>query len=105
MEDIVVLETQLSHSSKNVFALQFAIGEIDMVVFDPATIECDIYEVKHNEVPDERQTVHLTDEEKLAEIEKQYGTIRSRSVIYRGQSMEVEGIHYVNVEEYLNGLH
>ena len=61
--------------------------------------------MKHSEVPDERQTVHLTDEEKLAEIEKQYGTIRSRSVIYRGQSMEVEGIHYVNVEEYLNGLH
>ncbi|MBR5668508.1 MAG: AAA family ATPase [Spirochaetales bacterium] len=105
MEDIVVLETQLSNPSKNVFVLQFAIGEIDMVVFDPETIECEIYEIKHSEVPDERQTVHLTDADKLAEIEKQYGTIRSRSVIYRGQSMEVEGIHYVNVEEYLNGLH
>lgn len=31
-----------------------------------------------------------------------YGEITGRYVIYRGDSVEVEGVQYLNVEEYLN---
>lgn len=35
MEDIVFLETKLSRTNCEVFRLQFAVGEFDMMVFDP----------------------------------------------------------------------
>ncbi|MGN9056109.1 hypothetical protein ACTNA4_06515 [Bariatricus sp. HCP28S3_A7] len=35
MEDIVLLETKLSRTNCEVFRLQFAVGEFDMIVFDP----------------------------------------------------------------------
>lgn len=48
MEDIVLLETKLSRKMCGVFRLQFAIGEFDMVVFDPDKGSCEIYEIKHS---------------------------------------------------------
>ena len=48
MEDVVLLETKLANPKKQVFVLQFAIGEFDMVVFDPASSSCEIYEIKHS---------------------------------------------------------
>ena len=48
MEDIVLLETKLANPKKKVFKLQFAIGEFDMVVFDPKELNCEIYEVKYS---------------------------------------------------------
>ena len=35
MEEIVLLETKIAKPTKQVFQLQFAVGEFDMVVFDP----------------------------------------------------------------------
>lgn len=35
LEDIVLLETKMANPGKQVFVLQFPIGEFDMVVFDP----------------------------------------------------------------------
>ena len=34
-----------------------------------------------------------------------YGDITGRYVIYRGDSAEVEGVRYLNVEEYLKSLY
>lgn len=48
MEDIVLLETALANPKKQVFVLQFAVGEFDMAVFDPAAASCEIYEIKHS---------------------------------------------------------
>ena len=48
MEDIVLLETKLANPKKKVFKLQFAIGEFDMVVFDPKELNCEIYEIKYS---------------------------------------------------------
>ena len=43
--------------------------------------------------------------EELNEItEKRFGKITGKYVIYRGKSQDVDGIQYVNVEEYLNNL-
>ena len=104
MEDIVLLETKLANPKKQVFKLQFAVGEFDMVVHDPVSITCEIYEIKHSKEVVESQYRHLIDAEKCAETEHRFGRITGRYVIYRGERTEVDGIEYLNVEQYLKSL-
>lgn len=104
MEDIVLLETQLANRKKEVFTYHFDIGEFDMVVFDLKAASCAIYEVEHSTEIAEAQYRHLIDEEKCKATEWRFGTITGKYVIYRGESCEVNGIHYLNVEEYLKDL-
>jgi hypothetical protein len=104
MEDIVLLETKLANPDKQVFQLQFAVGEFDMVVADSKALTCEIYEIKHSKEVVPAQYRHLTDEEKCAQTEHRYGTITARTVIYRGETTETDNVKYVNVEAYLKGL-
>ena len=104
MEDIVLLETKLANPDKDVFQLQFAVGEFDMVVADPKALTCEIFEIKYSQELVPAQYRHLTDEEKCAQTEHRYGKITTRTVIYRGETTESENVGYVNVEEYLNHL-
>ena len=104
MEDIVLLETKLAKPDKEVFQLQFAVGEFDMVVADPKALTCEIYEIKHSKEVVPAQYRHLLDEEKCAQTEHRYGTITARTVIYRGETTESNNVKYVNVEAYLKGL-
>ena len=104
MEDIVLLETALANPKKQVFVLQFAVGEFDMVVFDPAAASCEIYEIKHSTEIVPEQARHLIDPEKCAMTEHRYGPITGKTVLYRGKTQDVDGIRYVNVEEYLKGV-
>ena len=104
MEDIVLLETKLANPKKKVFKLQFAIGEFDMVVFDPKELNCEIYEVKYSKEAVEEQYRHLDDEEKCAMTTHRYGDIKRKYVIYRGENTSCGDIHYLNVEEYLKSL-
>lgn len=105
MEDIVLLETKPAFPKKEVFALQFAIEEFDMVVFDPATGSCEIYEIKYSKEAVPQQYRHLIDEKKCADTEHCFGRITGKYVLYRGADFEAEnGIHYRNVEEYLKQL-
>lgn len=101
MEDIVLLETKLANPKKEVFVLQFPIGEFDMVVFDPAAASCEIFEIKHSAVIAPEQSRHMLDAQKCADTEYRYGTIKAKTVLYRGHSKIVDGIRYENVEEYL----
>ena len=101
MEDIILLETKLFYPEKEVFKLQFSIGEFDMVIFDPQTITCEIYEVKHSEEIHPNQYRFLIEEEKLEQTEFRYGNITKRCVIYSGESCIENDIEYKNVEEYL----
>ena len=103
MEDIVLLETTLANPKKQVFVLQFAVGEFDMVVFDPASASCEIYEIKHSTEIVPEQARHLIDPEKCAMTEHRYGPITRKTVLYRGATQDVDGVRYVNVEEYLKG--
>ena len=104
MEDIILLETKLAQPNKEVFKLQFTVGEFDMVVFDPETASCEIYEIKYSTQVVEQQYQHLVDEEKCVQTEHRFGTIKGKYVLYRGATQDVNGIHYVNVEEYLNSV-
>lgn len=104
LEDIVLLETKLANPKKQVFVLQFPVGEFDMVVFDPNAGSCRIFEIKHSEEAAPQQYHHLIDAEKCAQTEHRYGPITGRFVLYRGKDQVVEGIQYQNVEEYLKTL-
>ena len=112
MEDIVLLETKISKKNCEVFHLQFAIGEFDMVVFDPDKGTCEIYEIKHSKEIVPQQCRHLLDEQKCKDTEFRYGTIMGKYVIYRGNTTSLiqsgvetsEDVTYLNVEEYLKKL-
>lgn len=104
MEDIVLLETKIAYPEKEVFKLQFAVGEFDMVVFDPKALNCKIYEVKYSKEKVSEQSRHLEDEEKCAMTIHRYGEITGKYVIYRGKTSDLNDIHYVNVEKYLKAL-
>ena len=104
LEDIVLLETKLANPKKQVFVLQFPVGEFDMVVFDPEAGSCRIFEIKHSEEAASQQYRHLIDEQKCAQTEHRYGPITGKFVLYRGESQVIDGIRYQNVEEYLRSL-
>lgn len=105
MEDIVLLETKTANPDKQVFVLQFPVGEFDMVIFDPASASCEIFEMKHSAERIANQYRHLIDPQKCAATEHRYGPIRKRTVLYRGENKNLDsGIFYRNVEEYLKEL-
>ena len=112
MEDIVLLETKVSKKNCEVFRLQFAVGEFDMVVFDPEEGNCEIYEIKHSREVVLQQCRHLLDEQKCKDTEFRYGPITGKYVIYRGVTTTLaetgidtaEDVAYLNVEEYLKKL-
>lgn len=108
MEDIVLLETKTARKECEVFKLQFAVGEFDMVVFDPEKGCCEIFEIKHSDQSAKEQYRHLIDERKCQETEFRYGPIMGKNVIYRGKAQTIETdkgeMHYLNIEKYLKGL-
>ena len=104
LEDIVLLETKTANPGKEVFVLQFPIGEFDMVMFDPAAGSCQIFEIKHSREITPFQYRHLIDSEKCAQTEHRYGPITGKFVLYRGEDQILNGIQYQNVEEYLRNL-
>ena len=101
LEDIVLLETKIANPKKQVFVLQFPVGEFDMVVFDQQAGSCQIFEIKHSEEAAPQQFRHLIDSEKCSQTEHRFGSITGKFVLYRGENQVVEGIQYRNVEEYL----
>lgn len=104
MEDIVLLETKMACPDKNVFRLQFAVGEFDMVVVDPATITTQVYEIKHSREAVPAQYRHLVDKEKCEQTAFRFGEITEKAVIYCGETKSDGDIEYINVEEYLRNL-
>ena len=101
MEDIVLLETKLKNPKKQVFKLQFAVGEFDMVIADPEKTTCEIYEIKHSKERVSEQYKNLLDDVKRRETEFRFGKITKRTVLYRGESILGGAVVYQNVEEFL----
>jgi len=103
LEEIVLLETMKAAGKRQrVFKLQFADGEFDMVVYDSKRDCCKIYEIKHSGQRVPAQYRHLLDEEKCRLMERRFGKITGRTVLYRGENMRLDNsVEYRNVEEYL----
>ncbi len=104
MEDIVLLESKKAYTNKQVFQLQFAVGEFDMVIHDANDLTCEIYEIKHSNKIVPQQYQHLIDSDKCFQTEFRFGKIISKNVIYRGESTTIGDIKYINVEDYLKSL-
>ena len=106
LEDIVLLEVcKAAPSTMEAFKFKFdAGGEFDMVIYDKASQNCRIYEIKHSAKVNEKQTIHLRDAEKCQIIENRFGPISGKFVLYRGKDTFAEGVQYLNVENFLCGL-
>ena len=106
LEDIVLLEVcKAAPSTMEAFKFKFdAGGEFDMVIYDKAGQNCRIYEIKHSTEVNEKQTLHLRDAEKCQIVEKRFGPISGKFVLYRGKDTFAEGVQYLNIENYLCGL-
>ena len=106
LEDIVLLEVNKKLSKdKKVFKYKFNLGgEFDMVIYDSKSNTCEIYEIKHSNKIDSKQTRFLNDNNKCDTLEKIYGRIIGKYVLYRGDKKVVGDIQYLNVEEYLLNL-
>lgn len=103
MEDIILLETSRAlKKKKQVFKLIFSRSEFDMVIYDPVSDSCELYEIKHSTKVDPRQYRVLANETICTQTEQIYGRIAKKCVIYRGESRVLDnGIRYENAEEYL----
>ena len=103
LEDIVLLEVRkTAPSTMEAFKFKFdAGGEFDMVIYDKASQNCRIYEIKHSTEANEKQTLHLRDAEKCQIVEKRFS---GKFVLYRGKDTFAEGVQYLNVENFLCGL-
>ena len=106
LEDIVLLEVRkTAPSTMEAFKFKFDAGsEFDMVIYDKAGQNCRIYEIKHSTEVNERQTIHLRDAEKCQIVEKRFGPISGKFVLYRGKDTFAEDVQYLNVENFLCGL-
>ena len=106
LEDIVLLEVcKAAPSTMEAFKFKFdAGGEFDMVIYDKTSKNCRIYEIKHSTEVNEKQTIHLRDAEKCQIVEKRFGPISGKFVLYRGKDTFAEGVQYLNVENFQCGL-
>lgn len=104
MEDLVLLETKKAKPNLKVFKLLFSVGEYDMVIFNKETLSSEIYEIKYSKEIIDNQSHYLNDTELNKETEHYFGNITNRYVIYRGETKDIGGIKYFNVEEYLESL-
>ena len=75
-----------------------------MVIADSKALTCEIFEIKYSQERVPEQCRHLLDKEKCQQAEHRFGAIKGRTVIYRGETTEVDQVKYINVEEYLKQL-
>ena len=106
LEDIILLEAYKTVKPyEDVFKFKFdAGGEFDMVIYDKKNRACRIYEIKHSTQINERQRRYLKNEEKCDMIEKKFGKISGKYVLYRGENTIIDDVVYLNAEEFLMSL-
>lgn len=106
LKDIVILETtQELGKEYEVFKLEFARGEFDMVIHSKRENCCAICEVKHSSVIVKEQAKNLLDDEKCNLAEMRFGKILEKFVLYLGKDADSEfGISYFNAEKFLKAI-
>ena len=106
MEDIILLEcAKVAEKHQKVFKLKFDRGEFDMVIYDSDLDSCAIYEIKHSEKVVKDQYRHLLNEELCMQMERRFGEIAAKTVLYRGESHnDLPDIAYRNAADFLKAL-
>ena len=105
-EEIIILETSKAMpKSKRAFKFLLSRGEFDMVIYDSDNNSCELYEIKHSDKIVPEQYHVLLDDERCNEVERRFGQITKRCVLYCGVDCDTkDGIIYRNAETYLKEL-
>ncbi|MCD8287192.1 MAG: AAA family ATPase [Clostridia bacterium] len=106
LEELVLFETMNRIGDKaKAFKYESDIGEVDMVVYYKDTDTCNLYEIKHSEKRNSLQLTHLLNKDLCGDIEKVFGTISKKYLLYRGDDfLEENGIQYLNIATFLKRL-
>lgn len=107
LEEIVLYDTMRSLNPKrySVFKLFMDSGDFDMVIVDNEELTCALFEIKHSTSRVATQYRHLIDPDRCDYVERTYGRIVGRYVLYRGENAKTrKGVDYLNVENYLSRL-
>ncbi len=113
LEDMLHLETKAAKTECEVFRLRMEKGDFEMVVADPKTKSCELYEIKHCNELSRAHAEYLLDDAVCAEVAAKYGEITGKFVIYNGKTINVmesgtngklESVKYWNAEKYVEGL-
>ena len=108
LEEMVLMETEKALSGRyQVFKMQLATGEFDMVVYDKEDNSCSLCEVRGSGLAARNKFRRVPDAEKYRQIERRFGPITERITLCRDpQLMEHAGISgkYCRIEEYLRNL-
>lgn len=108
LEEMVLMETEKSLSSRyQVFKMQLATGEFDMVVYDTEENHCSLCEVRGGSQPGKNRFRRVPDGEKYRQIERRFGPITERLTLCRdpeAQAAASRGGKFCRIEEYLKNL-
>ena len=108
LEEMVLMETEKSLSSRyQVFKMQMATGEFDMVVYDTQENNCSLCEVRGNGSAVKNKFRRVPDAEKYRQIERRFGPITERITLCRDPGLQAAGGtggKYCRIEEYLKNL-
>ena len=110
LEEWVIYETQKvlaanadSFLNPLIAQVTFSRGEFNMMIVSPAG-DVELYEIKHSAGIHDNQIKNLIDNELCTRISR-FGKITKKAVLYRGKTTSYKGIEYINITEYLMGLH
>ena len=110
VRDQVLLETSIAflgpdrkNPKRNVEIqrLKLENSTVDMLIFWPEKRVCQIYSISADGAAQKELASPINDAANFAEIERLYGRITGRGVLYLGPSCEFNGIAYLNIEDYL----
>ena len=107
LEEIVLYDTLMSIDARrySVFKLFLLRGDVDMVIVDNKELTCTLFEIKHSSSDVPTQYRRLFDPECCDYIERTWGRIVGRFVLYRGTKKDTgKGVRYLNVSEFLANL-
>jgi len=106
LEEMVLMETEKALSGRyQVFKMQLATGEFDMVVYDTEENNCTLCEVRGTNGAAKNRFRRVPDAEKYRQIERRFGAIKERIMLCRDpQLMGADSNKYCRIEDYLRSL-
>ena len=107
LKDIVLMETMKGISDRyRAFRLHMSEGSFDMVVYDKEQNQCNVFEIVNTKEIQQKHYKNLVDEGKISQLEKRFGKITTKYILYRGEDyFDDDKIIYLNVENYLKSIH
>jgi hypothetical protein len=110
LENEILVNTYKLFNSDNVYVSKLSVREIfggavmpyeaGMIVLDTEKRVASVFEVSYSEKPEKEQTKNLLDSNFISYIEKNFGRVSNRFVIYNGKSVHTDDADYINAEEY-----